>query len=86
MAKYSIVIKKSAAKELAKIPRHDLRRILSKIQDLFTTPRPPGAQKFAHFELYRIRQGNYRIVYTINNTTIEIHIIKIGHRRDIYNF
>lgn len=86
MEKYRLVIKKSAAKELENIPRHDLRRIINKIQDLSTNPRPPGAQKLSNFELYRIRQGDYRIVYTINDMIIEVHIIKIGHRKDVYNF
>lgn len=86
MEKYRLVIKKSAAKELENIPRHDLRRIISKIQDLSTNPRPPGAQKLSNFELYRIRQGDYRIVYTIDDMIIEVHINKIGHRKDVYNF
>lgn len=86
MAKFSIVIKKSAAKELETIPRQDLRRIISKIQDLSTNPRPPGAQKLSNFELYRIRQGDYRIVYTIDDTIIEVYVIKVGHRKDIYSF
>lgn len=77
MEKYKVIIKRSAAKELETIPRHDLRRILSKIQDLATNPRPPGAQKLANFDLYRIRQGDYRIIYTINDTIIEIQIIKV---------
>ena len=85
MEKYRLVIKKSAAKELENIPRHDLRRIISKIQDLSTNPRPPGAQKLSNFELYRIRQGDYRIVYTIDDMIIEVHINKIGHRKDVYN-
>lgn len=86
MEKYSIRIKKSAAKELAKIPQHDLRRIIDKIQSLAIDPRPVGSQKLSSFELYRIRQGDYRIIYNINDTEIVIEIIKIGHRRDIYKF
>ena len=86
MVKYSLKIKKSAAKELAKIPPPDLRRIIDKIKNLSIDPRPVGSQKLANFELYRVRQGDYRIVYSINDMEIIIEIIKIGHRRDIYKF
>jgi mRNA interferase RelE/StbE len=86
MEKYKITIKKSAAKELEAIPGNDLQRIIEKIQNLSINPRPPGVQKLSSLELYRIRQGNYRIIYTINDSIIEIVVIKIGHRKDIYNF
>lgn len=86
MVKYRIIVKKSAAKELEKVPQPDLRRIVGKIQNLAIDPRPVGSQKLSNFELYRIRQGDYRIIYNINDTEIIIEIIKIGHRRDIYKF
>ncbi|OGS25387.1 MAG: addiction module antitoxin [Elusimicrobia bacterium RIFOXYB2_FULL_50_12] len=86
MGKYSILVKKSAVKELEKVPQPDLRRIAGKIQNLAIDPRPVGSQKLSSFELYRIRQGDYRIIYSIDDTEILIEIIKIGHRRDIYKF
>ena len=84
MVKYRILIKKSAAKELETIPKRDLKKIIGRIQSLANNPRPPGSQKLSRSELYRIRQGDYRIVYEIKDKELIIYIIKIGHRRDIY--
>ena len=84
MANYSIKIKPSAVKELGKIPKKDLERIVSKIKSLSSDPRPPGCEKLSGEEKYRIRQGNYRIVYLIEDTVLIIIVIKVGHRRDIY--
>ena len=84
MEKYSITIKKSAAKELEAIPKKDLQRIIKRIQALAENPRPQGSKKLSGKELYRIRQGGYRIVYTIEDKESLIDIFKIGHRREIY--
>ena len=79
MAKYRIAIKKSAAKELEDIPKKDLRRIVKRIQSLAENPRPQGSQKLSHKEQYRIRQGDYRIVYSIEDENRIVDIFKIGH-------
>ncbi|MBU1076256.1 MAG: type II toxin-antitoxin system RelE/ParE family toxin [Spirochaetes bacterium] len=84
MVKYKILIKASAVKELNKIPKKDLQRITVKIQKLSDDPRPQGCEKLSGQERYRIRQGNYRIVYSIEDLVLTIYIIKIGHRKDIY--
>ncbi len=84
MVKYKILIKKSAAKELENIPKRDLKKIIIRIQLLADNPRPAGSQKLSQSELYRIRQVNYRIVYEIKDKELLIHVIKIGHRREIY--
>jgi len=84
MAKYRITIKKSAAKELEDIPKKDLRKIVKRIQSLADNPRPHGSQKLSHKEQYRIRQGDFRIVYSIEDEDSLIDIVKIGHRREIY--
>ena len=84
MVKYKILIKKSAAKELEEIPKRDLKKIVGRIQSLANNPRPPGSQKLSQSQLYRIRQGNYRIVYEIKHKELIIHVIKVGHRREIY--
>lgn len=83
MAKYKITIKKSAAKELEDIPQKDLRKIVKHIQSLAENPRLPGSQKLSGQNRFRIRQGNYRIVYSINDKDSLIDIVKIGHRREI---
>lgn len=84
MAKYKILIKTSAAKELKRLPKKDVQRIISKIQSLSKEPRPYGCEKLSAQERYRIRQGNYRIVYSIEDDKLIVYVIKIAHRREIY--
>jgi len=84
MAKYKVLIKESAVKELEKIPRKYLKQIIGRIQSLAHDPRPQGCQKMSAKERYRIRQGDYRIVYSIQDDELTIHIYKIGHRREVY--
>jgi len=84
VAKYKITIKKSAAKELQDIPKKDLRKIVKRIQSLALNPRPAGSQKLSARQQYRIRQGDYRIVYSIDDKELLVDIVKIGHRREIY--
>ena len=85
MARYSLRIKKSARKELESIPtKTDRRRIIRRIESLADNPRPQGALKLSGRERYRIRQGRYRILYTIEDTLLIVHVIKIGDRKDVY--
>jgi mRNA interferase RelE/StbE len=84
MARYKITIKKSAAKELEEIPAKDLRKIVKRIQALAQNPRLQGPQKLSTKEQYRIRQGDYRIVYSIDDKALVVDIVKVGHRREIY--
>jgi mRNA interferase RelE/StbE len=84
VASYSLLIKRAAAKELEAVPLKDRRRIVARIQLLATEPRPPGIEKLSGAEKYRVRQGDYRILYTIDDPTRSVVIVKIGHRRDVY--
>ena len=84
MASYSIVFKQSVARDLRPIPTKDVQRILKRIDGLADDPRPAGAEKLSGEEKYRIRQGNYRILYTIEDDIITVTIVKVGHRRDVY--
>jgi mRNA interferase RelE/StbE len=84
MAKYNITIKKSAAKELGDIPKKDLRRIVKHMQSLTANPRPHGSQRLSNSEQYRIRQGDYRVVYSVDDKECLVDVVKIGHRREIY--
>jgi len=84
MEKYKIRFKRSALKELKKLPIKDLKKILSKIKDLSDNPNPPDSKKLSAQEKYRIRYGVYRILYTIQNNILMIYIVKIGHRKNIY--
>jgi len=86
VAGYSVLIKTSAAKELGAVEPRGLRtRIVSRIQGLARAPRPPGSQKLAgESERYRIRQGAYRIVYSVDDEQRIVEVVKIGHRREVY--
>jgi len=84
MAAYKIYFKKSVLKDIKNIPDKDLKRIFNRIESLSDDPRPPGHEKLSDQDLYRIRQGNYRIVYSIKDELLTVWVIKIGHRRDIY--
>ena len=84
MASYRIVFKKSVAKDLRQIPKKDIQRILNRIENLKKDPRPVGVEKLNSDEKYRIRQGNYRILYLIEDEIITVTIVKVGHRREVY--
>jgi mRNA interferase RelE/StbE len=82
---YKIFLKKSAQKELDTIPKKDLIRIVDKIQALSTNPMPFGVEKLSgHSEKYRIRQGYYRIVYSIHKKELQIWVVKVAHRKKVY--
>ncbi len=84
MASCKLVFKKSVAKDLRTIPNPDLRRILARMRTLAKDPRPPGTEKLSGEDKYRLRQGNYRILYTVNDADICVVIVKISHRREVY--
>lgn len=82
---YRIEIRRSAAKEIEAIGRvADRRRIIDRIMRPAENPRPPGCTKLAGTEAYRLRQGNYRIVYTIADDLLVVEVIRGGHRQDVY--
>ena len=84
MASYSVRIKRSAAKELEAVPSKDRKRIARRIESLATEPRPPGCEKLSGEDKYRLRQGNYRILYEIVDQELIVTVVKIGDRRDVY--
>jgi mRNA interferase RelE/StbE len=84
VAGYSVGIKRSAAKELDELSRKDRRRVIERVRALAEDPRPRGCEKLSGEEKYRIRQGDLRILYEINDDLEAVTIVKIGHRRDVY--
>ena len=84
MAGYRIFFRKSVAKDLEKIPGKDLRKIMKRIEGLGDAPRPQGCEKLSGREQYRVRQGRYRIVYSIQDDVLTVWIVKVGHRKDAY--
>ena len=85
MESFRIVIKKSAAKEIERIEKKDRIRIIEKIRSLASDSRQFGSKKLSGQEKYRIRQGNYRILYQVIDDELIINVVKVGHRRDIYD-
>jgi mRNA interferase RelE/StbE len=84
MAAYKIVHKPSLDKDFRLIPDKDLKKIVKRIQSLALSPRPLGNEKLTGKGSYRLRQGDYRIMYTIDDVNLVVRIIKVGHRRDVY--
>ena len=84
MAVYSIFFKDSVRKDLDSIAKNDLQRIIERIGNLAQDPRPVGCEKLSGQEKYRVRQGNYRIIYSIQDTELTVWVVKVGHRREVY--
>ncbi len=84
MAEYKIYFKESVQKDLRTIPKKDLGKILARIKSFATDPRPPGHEKLTGQDRYRIRQGCYRIIYSIQDGQCTVWVVKVGHRKDIY--
>ena len=86
MAEYRLLIKASAAKEVETLDtKADRQRIVQRIQQLAADPRTPGSEKLAGYaDRYRVRQGQYRIIYLIDDGRREVTIFKVGHRKDVY--
>ena len=86
MASYRISIKPSAGKELESVSQQrDRVRLVERIRSLADAPQPHGCEKLSgRAELYRVRAGDYRVIYTINGADAAIEIVKVGHRKDAY--
>lgn len=84
MASYELVFRKSVAKDLRAFPKAEVKRILQRIRMLADNPRPIGCEKLSGQERYRVRQGNYRIIYEIEDTRLIVLVVKVGHRREVY--
>lgn len=85
MEKYRVSIKRSAVKEIEAIPqKKERQRIIRRIGQLADDPRPAGSKKLSGLDKYRIRQGTYRIVYSITDEELIVMVVKVGHRKDVY--
>jgi mRNA interferase RelE/StbE len=84
MGKYRIELKKSVPKDFELIPKKDLQRIILAIESLADNPRPPQSKKLSGLEQYRLRQGNYRILYSIKDDLLIVFVVAVGHRKEIY--
>ena len=84
MANYSIFFKRSVRKDVQSLPKKDVIRIINRIRLLADDPRPPGCEKLSGKEQYRLRQGVYRILYSIQDAELTVWVIKVAHRREVY--
>ena len=84
MAQFDLEFAPSVKKDLKKIHKSDVPRILQAIDQLQNDPKPLGSKKLVNEELYRIRLGVYRIVYEIQETKLVVLIVKVGHRKSVY--
>ena len=84
MAVYKIFFKKSVLKDFDAIPKKDRKKILNRIETLTEDPRPQGCEKLTGQQRYRLRQGRYRILYSIQDDELTVWVVNVGHRKDIY--
>jgi mRNA interferase RelE/StbE len=82
---YTVVIERDAQKQLAQIPRPHFDKITSALKGLSTNPRPVGYKKLKGRQGYRVRVGDYRIIYNIHDNVLSVYVLLIGNRKDIYD-
>lgn len=81
---YSVELSPAAARDIRKLPRQQQAAIVARLDDLASDPRPAGSKKLKGHDLHRIRLGDYRIVYTIEDARLRVLVIRVGHRSDVY--
>lgn len=86
MAEYRLLIKSSAAREIDALgSKRDRQRVIERVRTLAGEPRPPACEKLSGSAAkYRIRQGDYRIVYAVDDAAKVVEVVKVGHRREVY--
>jgi mRNA interferase RelE/StbE len=84
MAGFKVYFKKSVEKDFSGIPKKDLQRIIKLIGSLADNPSPAGCEKLSGQERFRIRQGRYRIIYSIQDDELTVWVVKVAHRKDVY--
>jgi len=85
VARYKILIKPSAVRELEAVPQKKQRqRIVARIRALADDPRPPGCEKLSGQDRYRVRQGAYRIIYSVEDSDLIVYVVKVGQRGSVY--
>jgi mRNA interferase RelE/StbE len=85
MSKYTVVLSKNAQKQLDKFTDDIAQPILDAIDNLKNDPRPTGVKKLKARDGYRVRVGNYRIIYEIIDNELIVDVVAVGHRKDIYD-
>lgn len=81
---YTVEIKPSAAKQIKKLPKNVQEQVALTINNLAIEPRPDGVKKLSNSDSYRVRTGNYRIIYQIQDDVLLVTVVRVGHRRYVY--
>jgi mRNA interferase RelE/StbE len=81
---YQVILPKSPQKELDRLPDEITARILDALEELKKQPRPPGCKKLRGENAWRIRIGDYRVIYEIHDKILQVIVVTIGHRREVY--
>jgi mRNA interferase RelE/StbE len=84
VASYSLEVRKSAAKEIAALPKRDCLPIVETIQALGSEPRPHGSEKLSGSSKYRIRHGDHRVLYEIDEARVRVTVVGVPHRREVH--
>ena len=82
--RYRVILPKSVQKELDRLPDEMLKRVMARLTELEVNPRPPDVKKLKGRSAWRIRVGDYRVIYEIHDRELQILVITVGHRREIY--
>ena len=82
--RYSVIVQRRAQKRIARFPEDIQNRIEESLQALSDEPRPPGSRKLQGREGWRLRVGDYRAIYEIDDEAREVLVVAVGHRRDVY--
>lgn len=82
--KYSVILSRSVRKQLERFSGDTERRILTKLSELESNPRPSGCKKLKNRDAWRVRIGDYRVIYEIHDKVLQVIVITIGHRREVY--
>jgi len=85
LASYRLEISSTAERQLRKLPARELRRVVEAIEELANDPRPSGCRKLMGYkDVFRIRIGTYRLLYSVHDKRVIVVVLKVGHRRDAY--
>jgi mRNA interferase RelE/StbE len=82
--KFQVILPKPVQKELDRLPDDIANRILARLTGLETNPRPPDVKKLKGRDAWRIRVGDYRVIYEIHDRILQIIVVTVGHRREVY--
>lgn len=82
--RYQVILPKSVQKELDRLPDDIARRVLTRLAGLETNPRPADVKRLKGRDAWRIRIGDYRVIYEIHDRVLQVFVITVGHRREVY--